>query len=522
MCRLAPDIAEYCRAARSGRFKSAALLPMPSSRVSLARSLPPVPEQSFSSTCAAHAVAALVAYAENPQSPPRLSAQFLFDMAKRTEFVWVAKNLESIRCGFYPDAEFRILYHRPWEQLNMLLAANGGPRSAASVKFIAQFEEQLRAQTDISRGSLIHRLFDVVRDFGICSEEIRPSASVQRVSLSSIAASPDVPRSVLDDARRHRIPVGLHVFEHPNNVNEIRSVLAGSRNLRPMPVCVAVDVFEGCTDGAFTFPDVAEDGTTSCRSKGLHEVLIIGYEDDPSECGGGRFRFRNSWGSSWGDGGFGTMSYAYFEVFCHEAGTVLAYADDSRPEPEAAAFAGGGAGKVPKKGKSVAVWVVNTIVGSLLCSLTLFVALQWLRGDRRTPVEKALDAFRDDDYQAGYAYAMSTDRTDPKLQCYLGMCYDQQEPRSRDMKIAKDDWTAKIWYEKAAMQGDVRAMTYLGQFFETGRGGEQDIVQAAEWFKKAAESGYPEGRANLARFNKRMEDEKNAGGKGKPSAPIAE
>ena len=520
MDRLAPDIAEYCRAARSGRFRSAALLPMPSSRTSLAGSLPPVPEQSFSSTCAAHAVAALVAYAENPQSPPRLSAQFLFDQAKRTEFVWVAKNLESIRCGFYPDAEFRILYHRPWEQLNMLLAANGGPRSAASVKFIAQFEEQLRAQTDISRGSLIHRLFDVVRDFGICSEEIRPSASVQRVSLSSIAASPDVPRGVLDDARRHRIPVGLHLFEHPNNVNEIRSVLAGSRNLRPMPVCVAVDVFEGCTDGAFTFPDVAEDGTTSCRSKGLHEVLITGYEDDPSECGGGRFRFRNSWGSGWGDGGFGTMSYAYLEVFCHEAGTVLAYADDRQPEPEAAAFAEGGAGTPKKSGKTVAVWAVNTIVVLLLCSLALFVALRG--GDRRTPEEKALDAFRDNDYQAGYTYAMSTDRTNPKLQCYLGMCYDQQEPRSSDMKIAKDDWTAKVWYEKAAMQGDVRAMTYLGQFFETGRGGDMDHELAAEWFRKAAESGYPEGKANLARFMKQTGGAGKPNGKGKPAAQTAE
>ena len=129
----------------------------------------------------------------------------------------------------------------------------------------------------------------------------------------------------------------------------------------------------------------------------------------------------------------------------------------------------------------------------------------------RDPVELALDAFRRDDYQAGYHYAMSTDRKHPKLQCYIGMCYDQQEPRSQAMKIAKDDWTARTWYEKAAAQGDVRAMTYLGLFHENGRGCDgKDYKAALEWFKKAADTDYPEGKANLQRLMKRLQDEKDA------------
>ena len=129
----------------------------------------------------------------------------------------------------------------------------------------------------------------------------------------------------------------------------------------------------------------------------------------------------------------------------------------------------------------------------------------------RDPVVLALEAFRRDDYQAGYHYAMSTDRKHPKLQCYIGMCYDQQEPRSRAMKIAKDDWTAKTWYEKAAAQGDVRAMTYLGLFLENGRGCDgKDYKAALEWFKKAADTDYPEGKANLQRLKKRLQDEEDA------------
>lgn len=123
------------------------------------------------------------------------------------------------------------------------------------------------------------------------------------------------------------------------------------------------------------------------------------------------------------------------------------------------------------------------------------------------PVELALEAFRSNDFQAGYRYAMSTDKTHPKLQCYIGMCYDQQEQRSLGMK--KDDWTAKEWYEKSAAQGDARAMTYLGTFYENGRGcKEKDYRIAEEWYRKAAEKDYEEGKANLRRLTGKIEMEK--------------
>ena len=128
---------------------------------------------------------------------------------------------------------------------------------------------------------------------------------------------------------------------------------------------------------------------------------------------------------------------------------------------------------------------------------------------QQSPVEMALDAFRRDDYQTGYQYAMKTDKTHPKLLCYIGMCYDQQEPRSANMKITKDDWTAKTWYEKSAAQGDVRAMTKLGIFYENGRGcSGKDYAKALDWFKKAAREDYPEGKSNLQRLTAKLQKEK--------------
>ena len=125
----------------------------------------------------------------------------------------------------------------------------------------------------------------------------------------------------------------------------------------------------------------------------------------------------------------------------------------------------------------------------------------------KTPVEEALEAFRSNDFQSGYKIAMSTDRTHPKLQCYIGMCYDEKEPMSQGMRISKDDWKAKEWYEKAAAQGDARAMTKLGEFCEAGRGCKaKDDLAAKKWFEKAAAKNYPEGVAALSRLNVKLEN----------------
>jgi hypothetical protein len=50
-----------------------------------------------------------------------------------------------------------------------------------------------------------------------------------------------------------------------------------------------------------------------------HSVAFVGYEDDAKKPGGGTFRFRNSAGPRWGDGGHGVMSYAYVRACANDA-----------------------------------------------------------------------------------------------------------------------------------------------------------------------------------------------------------
>ena len=340
---LASDIADCCRSVRAGTYRSADLLPLPVTELSLRNELPPVPEQSVSATCTAHAVAALVAYAENPAQPPALSAQFLFDQVKRAEDAWIERNLDSIRYGMDPDREFGLLYGRPYERLKRLVAANGGLKSGPSQTFLAQFEEQLRTRTGVAAGSLIHRCFEVVRECGVCSEELCPAVSVQRQSLAGEMGLAEPSRELVADAARHRVPRGLRLLEHPNSVNEIRKILVGVDGLRPMPVCVAIDLFDGCTEGEFDFPEVGDDGKTMNRPLGLHEVLLVGFADNATEPGGGSFIVRNSWGTGWGEAGYGRMSYAYLEIFCREAGTIQRRREQvvSLPAAHSASNAGG-------------------------------------------------------------------------------------------------------------------------------------------------------------------------------------
>jgi hypothetical protein len=50
-----------------------------------------------------------------------------------------------------------------------------------------------------------------------------------------------------------------------------------------------------------------------------HSIAFVGYEDDPAKPGGGTFRFRNSAGPRWGEGGHGVMSYAYVRAYANDA-----------------------------------------------------------------------------------------------------------------------------------------------------------------------------------------------------------
>lgn len=63
-------------------------------------------------------------------------------------------------------------------------------------------------------------------------------------------------------------------------------------------------------DGALRDPGCRECPSEAHCVRGYHSVLVVGYDDAD-----GRFRFLNSWGGTWGRGGFGSFPYDYVRLY---------------------------------------------------------------------------------------------------------------------------------------------------------------------------------------------------------------
>ena len=66
--------------------------------------------------------------------------------------------------------------------------------------------------------------------------------------------------------------------------------------------------------------------------------------------------------------------------------------------------------------------------------------------------------------------------------------------------INQDYIKAREWFELAAQDGDVNAMSFIGTLYLRGWGVEQSEEKAVEWFGRAAENGNPDAMFQLAKL----------------------
>jgi TPR repeat protein len=85
---------------------------------------------------------------------------------------------------------------------------------------------------------------------------------------------------------------------------------------------------------------------------------------------------------------------------------------------------------------------------------------------------------------------------DPFVQYCVGLNY------LTGQSVRKDNATAVVWFQKAAMAGQTGAMVALGYSYEKGRGVAVDVPRALDWYRKAASLNYADGLYNLARAYK--------------------
>lgn len=319
-----PQQAEFLRALRDGRYRAPARTRNVPSATSLVSQMPPVHEQALRGTCVANAATAMLEYYEDCKM--RLSVQYLFAAAKEVERAALERNLSRLRMGEPLDPAFEHFHHSKLLQLRMMADANGGINAPAMRPYLTQFEETVRTRYESMEGSLLRSCFNVLEYRGTCRYSLWPYAGVSAAPLFGPGDRIAYPPGADDDAKKHRVLSGLYLLPAPNNVDEIRGILAGVNERRPMPVCVTVSFFKGCDGETFTFPQAeeTEDGLVAKDAwLGVHGMLIVGYVDNASSPGGGYFLVRNSLGEAWGNRGYGKLPYAYVACFALEAGTIL-------------------------------------------------------------------------------------------------------------------------------------------------------------------------------------------------------
>ncbi len=366
--------------------------------VSLLDKMPPVYNQALRGTCVANATTALVEYFEGCKS--RLSVQFLYQLIKDWEKTWYYQNSQNLLNGEDVDAEFACLYNGAIsrEKANMRAAKiqtlmqmkKGDKKSSFSLEeqqFINSISEEdgkiikQRALASLApefdNGTTIHHAFIALKQFGICRYELCPYSRIHtEENLTKKIGLADFSDEVYRDAKKHIITAGdLYVLPTPNNVDELKGILSGANNRRPMPVCIGVTIFPFMQKelpqdrdgyGIVGLPHIVyitngeknENGEfvivgteLSENSIGGHEMLLVGYKDEDGWAGGGYFLVRNSWGEGWGTEGYCKIPYAYIECFCDEAGTILQnmcdYEGDGSYENGVAHKGKNGAGKNP-------------------------------------------------------------------------------------------------------------------------------------------------------------------------------
>ncbi|EFA27847.1 conserved hypothetical protein [Haemophilus influenzae HK1212] len=107
-----------------------------------------------------------------------------------------------------------------------------------------------------------------------------------------------------------------------------------------------------------------------------------------------------------------------------------------------------------------------------------------------------IDAYRKNDFaQAAEQFKdAGIVRGDPTAQILLGQMYYNGE-------FFKQDYVeAAKWYRKAADQGAKFGLLFLGEMYENGEGVEKDYAEAVKLYRKAAEQGSPEGQMALGKM----------------------
>ena len=151
---------------------------------------------------------------------------------------------------------------------------------------------------DSDSGAYVKDAFDALATQGAVEEKFWPYVPGEYRALPPVA---------VNTARRFRI----RETQKLENLDELRLAFSNNR-----PVVAEITVYQ-----SFASPETTRTGVVTMPAPtdqvlGNHFLVIVGYNNKDKE-----LKFVNSWGTEWGNDGFGYFPYHYIQKYMREAWT---------------------------------------------------------------------------------------------------------------------------------------------------------------------------------------------------------
>jgi hypothetical protein len=145
-------------------------------------------------------------------------------------------------------------------------------------------------------GFSLAEVVSALRAYGIPLQASMPNTFGRRIE-----AIENPPPAIVQEARAHQ-RVFAHQLPGRDRVTRLNNIVLALNNGLPVAVGIAwpaTRVVNGYLSGQKGAPDRG------------HAVTLVGYKSATGRIEDAYFIFKNSWGATWGQGGYGTVTYGY-------------------------------------------------------------------------------------------------------------------------------------------------------------------------------------------------------------------
>jgi len=178
-----------------------------------------------------------------------------------------------------------------------LLEIESGLKFVKKSRLFLYYNARLQTQeTDKDKGTYIRLAFATLTSLGTCTEATWP------YDLSKIAVRPSWKSYREAFSRKINSYYRIDATDGSALVDAIKQVIRAGH---PVVFGMTVDqnYMDTGYDGRVAMP------TANRQNAGGHAQVIVGYDDNLQ-----RYIVKNSWGTSWGDGGYGYVPYGYLDA----------------------------------------------------------------------------------------------------------------------------------------------------------------------------------------------------------------